>query len=96
MRLVWSWLAPARGFLMNSSFPASTGPTPFARERESFARVMEIVGVVRNLRNELGVQPGKRGTAILRAPDAALAADLGRCGDLIALLAKMETVEMGE
>ncbi|MBK6733310.1 MAG: valine--tRNA ligase [bacterium] len=89
---LWSWLPPARGFLMTFSFPVCTGPAPFAAEAASFAEVMEIVGVLRNLRAELGVAPGLRGEGVLRPADA------GRCGalraqaPLVALLAKLESV----
>ena len=91
---LWSWLPPARGFLMNSSFPRFTGETPFQMERGLYAQVMEIVGVIRNMRNELGVQPGKRGRALLRPPTSEEAAELAAGLSLIALLAKMETVEI--
>ena len=93
---LWSWLPPSRGFLMNSSFPIFQGEAPFAVEGAQFAKIMEIVGVIRNLRQELGVQPGKRGRAILRTPSASEAADLAGGFPLIALLAKMETVELTE
>ena len=91
---LWSWLPPSRGFLMSSSFPSFQGPVPFASEGEQFAQVMEIVGVIRNLRQELGVQPGKRGSALLRTPSAAEADQLKAELPLIALLAKMESVEL--
>ncbi len=91
---LWSWLPPSRGFLINSSYPGFQGDTPFAREGVQFAQVMEIVGVIRNLRQELGVQPGKRGRALLRTPSASEAEDLTAGLPLITLLAKMESVEL--
>ncbi len=91
---LWSWLPPSRGFLMDSSFPRFAGETPFPRERDQFGQVMEIVGVIRNLRNELGVQPGRRGKAILRVPSGGDTSGLASGRELIALLAKMETVEI--
>ena len=91
---LWSWLPPARGHLMTSSYPCCSEAPPFEAEAARFDQVAEIVGVVRNLRNELGVQPGRRGTAILRVPQQAQAADLGAGAGLIALLAKMEKVEV--
>ena len=90
---LWSWLPSSQGFLMNSSFPCFSGETPFRLERGQFEQVMEIVVAIRNLRNELGVQPGKRGRAILRVPSSVEAAELKSGVSLIALLAKMETVE---
>ncbi len=88
---IWSWLPPARGFLMTSAYPVCAGAPPFAAAARRFGRVAEVVGVLRNLRNELGVAPGRRGRAVLRAPDelgAELAADAGR----VALLAKLNEV----
>ena len=87
---LWSWLPPSNGFLMTSSFPGFQGETPFAPECAAFEQVMEVVGAIRNLRNELGVQPGKRGRAILRVPSAGEAAALEGALPLIALLAKMK------
>jgi len=75
---------------MTSSFPRFTGQLPFAADAAQFAEVQEIVGVVRNLRNELGVQPGKRGQAVLRVADLVQQATLENAADLISLLAKME------
>jgi valyl-tRNA synthetase len=89
---LWSWLPPARGFLMTSAFPVCTGEAPFAAAAGEFAEVMEIVGVLRNLRAELGVAPGLRGEAVLRAPDAAGRDALAPRAALIALLAKLERV----
>jgi valyl-tRNA synthetase len=90
---LWSWLPPARGYLMISSYPTYQGEMPFARSQERFARVMEIVGVIRNLRNELGVNPGKRGQVVLRVAQDNLLDDLVTDAEAIALLAKLEQVE---
>ena len=91
---LWSWLPPSNGFLMTSSYPCFSGQAPFGTELQSFEQIQEIVGVIRNLRNELGVQPGKRGKALLRVPTAEEQTALAAGGDLIALLAKMEEVEV--
>jgi valyl-tRNA synthetase len=90
---LWSALPPARGFLMTSGYPDLRGEEPFPKESRRFARVMEIVQVLRNLRSELGVDPGRRGRGVLR-PTAADRAELARDVELIALLAKLETVEV--
>lgn len=89
---LWSWLPPAQGYLMASSFPVHTGETPLREPAGRFEQVKEIVGVIRNLRNELGVPPGKRGRAILRVPAEDLAAPLAETAPLIGLLAKLEGV----
>ncbi len=91
---LWSWLPTSQGYLMSSSFPTCGGPAPFASDSDAFAEVMEIVGVLRNLRSELGVPPGRRGAAVLRAADEAAAERLRRNVDLMSLLAKLEDVSV--
>ncbi len=91
---LWSWLPPSNGYLMTSSYPQFTGAVPFVADFQSFAQIQEIVGVVRNLRNELGVQPGKRGLALLRVPAESERPGLAAGAPLITLLAKMEEVEV--
>ncbi|MBK7702910.1 MAG: valine--tRNA ligase [bacterium] len=94
---LWSWLPPARGRLMVSPFPVCDGARlPWAAPAARFAQVVETVGVIRSLRTDLDVPPGRRGTAVLRAADPARRAELARDADLIALLAKLETVEVVE
>jgi len=90
---LWSWLPPARGFLMTSAFPTCPSGPFFPESRRRFEQVKEVVTVVRNLRNELGVPPGKRGHVILRAPGQ-LSESLSADADRIALLAKLEKVEV--
>ena len=87
---LWHWLPASDGYLMTSSFPKYHGALPYVAEAEKFSEVQEIVGVVRNLRNELGVQPGKRGQAILRVANSEKQEDLSDVAELISLLAKME------
>jgi len=91
---LWSWLPPASGFLMTSAYPRCTGEPPFAAAAAEFARVMDVVTVVRNLRNELGVPPGRRGRAVLRVPSAEDVAPLAAGAPLVSLLAKLEDVEV--
>ena len=91
---LWSWLPSSHGFLMVSAYPEFTSEIPFEPERALFAEAMELVTVLRNLRNELGVQPGKRGLAILcvGSPDQ-IARYEGIAGH-VALLAKLEDVQV--
>jgi len=89
---LWSWLPASRGPLMTSSYPRCTAAAPYTAEADRFNQLMEVVGVIRNLRNELGVQPGKRGQAILRVPAPDEVAVLTDVADLVALLAKLEKV----
>jgi valyl-tRNA synthetase len=91
---LWSWLPPARGYLMTSSYPRWRAAAPLAAATARFEQAVEITGIVRNLRNELGVAPGRRGTAILRVAGESERAALAEVGELVALLAKMEQVEI--
>ena len=91
---LWSWLPAASGRVMVSSYPTATGEVPFAAEQTAFAQVMEITSVVRNLRSELQVPPGRRGRAVLRVGAAERVAALAGLSDLIALLAKLEEVSV--
>jgi valyl-tRNA synthetase len=93
---LWSWLPPGRGFLMVSPFPTFTGQTPFIEAQTRFEQVKEIVGVARNLRNELGVPPGKRGRIVLRVREPDLREALVADADHVALLAKLTAVEIVE
>jgi len=91
---LWSWLPPSRGYLMTSSFPVMEQEAPFGTDFDNYEQVKEVGNVVRNVRNELGVPPGKRGMAILRVADEDRVAGLQEISGLVALLAKMETVEV--
>ncbi|MBD3219725.1 valine--tRNA ligase [bacterium] len=89
---LWSWLPPSSGSIMVSPYPVAGAAAPFAAEQASYAEVMEITGVLRNLRSELNVQPGKRGAGILRVADEARASVLGAVAGRIELLTKLESV----
>ena len=91
---LWSWLPVSGGYLMVSGYPTYEGTELHGDQQRRFAQIMEIVQVIRNLRNEIGVAPGKRGRAILRVPEPAAVAPLTAGTDLIALLAKLERVEV--
>ncbi len=91
---LWSWLPPARGFLMVSAMPENPGPAPFDADRERFEQVMDIVTVVRNLRSELQVPPGKRGQVVLRVQAPEQVPPLQEVAGDIALLAKLEQVQV--
>ncbi|MCP4291837.1 MAG: valine--tRNA ligase [bacterium] len=91
---LWSWLPASKGYLMTSSYPVLEDEAPFKKSFEDFEEVKELVNVVRNVRNELGVPPGKRGLAILRVPQESEIAPMQNVSSLVALLAKMETVDV--
>ncbi|MBU1677096.1 class I tRNA ligase family protein, partial [bacterium] len=91
---LWHGLPASRGFLMVSRFPVCEGGAPWTADAARFDAVIGIVSAVRSLRTDLNVPPGRRGRVLLRVQDDAqsrtLAADAGR----IALLAKLESVEV--
>ena len=66
----------------------------FRTEQVLFDPVKEIVTVVRNLRSEMGVPPGKRGKVILRIQAADQLDQLAGIAPMITLLAKLEEVEV--
>ena len=89
---LWSWLPAANGRLMVSSYPVASGDLPFAAEQAAFCQAMEITCVLRNLRSELQVPPGRRGHAILRLAAGQKAPALSGLTGLVALLAKLQEV----
>jgi valyl-tRNA synthetase len=91
---LWSWLPAASGRLMVSSYPTARAPAPFVEELTAFTQIMEITSLLRNLRGELKVPPGRRGRGILRVADPARVEALARHADLIALLAKLEEIDV--
>ena len=91
---LWNWLPPAAGSLMVSPYPVATGPTPFVGAQAAYGEAMEITGILRNIRSELGVAPGRRGAALLRLPDAARREAVDAFAGRIALLAKLERVDV--
>jgi valyl-tRNA synthetase len=91
---LWSWLPAAGGFLMTSRFPVCSTALPFAGEAERFQQDMDVITMIRSLRADLNVPPGKRGHVVLRNPDARVSAQLDGDKDLMALLAKLEVVEV--
>ncbi len=91
---LWHQLPGVDGFLMTAAFPtAAAGPFPHADAR--FQLVADVVSEIRSLRSDMNVPPGRRGRAVLRTADADQAASLAEDVDMVALLAKMEQVELG-
>jgi len=91
---LWQALPGSEGYLMTSSFPTLTGEAPWTTEAARFSKVTEIVAAIRSLRTDLNVPPGKRGHVVLRAVDEARHASLVADAERIALLAKLERVEI--
>ena len=90
---LWSLHPATSGFIITAPMPHFEGEAPARVDAESFELAREIVGAARNLRGEIGVPPGRRGTLVLAADD-------GRRDRLdpllphVETLAKMESVEV--
>jgi len=91
---LWHALPGVDAFLMSSAFPRPARETPFAAAAARFGQAAEVVGVIRSLRAEMNVPPGRRGAAVLRCETEAQAAVLDESAARIALLAKLESVEV--
>ena len=91
---LWSWLPAADGYLMTSRYPVCRTEPPFAAETERFVRNMDVITLIRSLRSDLNVPPGKRGHVVLRAADADQSAQLEADRDLILLLSKLEALDV--
>ena len=91
---LWHNLPTAGGWLMTSRFPTTAAPAPWAEDAARFETVIEIVGAVRSLRTDLNVPPGRRGRVVLRTADAETRTALEADAERIALLAKLEGVEV--
>jgi len=90
---LWESHPATAGYCMVAPMPRFAGDRPFATEAAAFELAKELVGAARNLRNEIGVAPGKRGRLVLvRGDDGG---QLASIRDLVERLAKMETVELG-
>ena len=92
---LWSLHPQTAGFCMQAPMPRLLGEAPFAAEAELFDLGREIVQAARNLRNELGVPPGKRGMLRL-ASDGRRHGEIARLLPHVEALAKMEAVELVE
>jgi len=90
---LWHQLPGGSGYLMTSAFPTA-GEPPFAADAARFQQLADVVSAVRSLRTDLNVPPGRRGRAVLRPADAAQVEVLTADADAIALLSKLEGVEV--
>jgi valyl-tRNA synthetase len=88
---LWHALPGVDSYLITSSFPTAE-TAPFAADAERFEEMTGIVSVIRSLRSDMNVPPGRRGQAILRCDKDDQAERLGASAERIALLAKLETV----
>ena len=66
---VYKYLPGSEGFLMLQPWPTCREGFDFPAEEEQMAGVMEVIRVIRNLRSEMNVAPGKR-TRLMLLPSA--------------------------
>ena len=90
---LWGQLPGSGGYLMTSTFPTASEP-PFVADAARFQQLADVVSAVRSLRADLNVPPGRRGRAVLRPASRDQAAVLSADTEAIALLAKLEGVEV--
>jgi valyl-tRNA synthetase len=90
---LWHQHPQVAGFCMKAPMPRTRAEAPFAAAAAQFELARELVQTARNLRNEMGVEPGKRGTLVLAAPKARRA-DLAAIGASVELLAKLISVQV--
>jgi valyl-tRNA synthetase len=91
---LWSQHPASAGFIVTAPMPVFADGAPLAADATRFELVREFVGAARNLRNELGVPPGKRGQMLLACSEGGI--DLAGLTDQVAVLAKLEDVQIIE
>jgi valyl-tRNA synthetase len=88
---LWSLHPATEGFIISAPMPHFGGAAPAEDQARLFGLAQEIVATVRNLRNEIGVPPGKRGQLHLQA-DTGRQDQLHEIAAHVEILAKMDTV----
>ncbi|CCU78462.1 Valyl-tRNA synthetase [Halanaerobium saccharolyticum subsp. saccharolyticum DSM 6643] len=67
---IWQKLPGTEGTIMRAQYPAKEESSLDAEAEEKMELVMSVIKSVRNIRNEMKVNPGRRIKAIFAAPDA--------------------------
>jgi len=80
--------------IMVAPWPASDRRAPDARALSRFGTLQELVGAIRSIRSEYGVQPGHTVRVSVSAPGAELAAALQEDAAMVRRLAKVATLEI--
>ncbi len=89
---LWSAHPASDGRCMVAPMPAFAS-APFAQDAAKFNLVQDIVSATRNVRNEMGVPPGRRGSVILQA-DGDRREELESLVDRVAYLGKFESARV--
>jgi valyl-tRNA synthetase len=88
---LWASHLATGGYCMTTPMPRFSARAPFATAAERFSLAKDLVAAARNLRNEMGIAPGRRGTLVLRSGDGHRA-DLEAVAPYVEQLAKLESV----
>ncbi len=80
--------------IMVAPWPASDRRAPDARALSGFGALQELVGAIRSIRSEYGVQPGQTVRVSVSAPGAELAAALAEDAAMVRRLAKVASLEI--
>ena len=81
--------------IMVAAWPASDRRAPDARALSGFGALQELVGAIRSIRSEYGVQPGHSVRVTVSAPGLGLAAALAEDEAMVRRLAKAAALDIG-
>lgn len=91
---IWQKLPGTEGTIMRADYPVQKEQALDKKAEDKMALIMSVIKTVRNIRNEMKVNPGRRIKAILAAPAAK--ADILREGQsYLKNLARIKELEIG-
>ena len=93
---IWHQLPGTETDLMIDRFPESRLDLFDDDAEREMDLVMDVISGIRNIRGEMNVPPGRKTDAILVSEDDAVRGILGREGDAVRILAKVERLEIVE
>ena len=89
---LWSRIPGTAGLVLTQPYPRESAALCDADSAERFGLVMEAAGAIRTLRAEMGVPPGKKAPALVRAASDGRAAWDDEARALLCLHAKLESL----
>ena len=91
---LWQRLPDSLGSIMKSDWPVISEADYDSEAEEEMKIVMEVIGAVRNIRGEMGVNPGQQVPLLLKPADQGTFELLERNRDRIALQTKAQEVSL--
>jgi valyl-tRNA synthetase len=91
---LWQRLPGSEGSIMKSDWPLVSDEDQDLEAEEEMKIVMEVIGAVRNIRGEMGVNPGQQVPLLLKPADKETQELLERNTDRIALQTKAQEVRL--